>query len=62
MRNCFQARILSVVDRGFFYEVSVDSQGKIFKTLITKGALVELEIENGMEVYASFKATAVHLF
>ena len=62
MRNCFHARILDVVDRGFFYEVSVDSRGTTFKSLITKGALVELEIETGLEVYASFKATAVHLF
>jgi molybdate/tungstate transport system ATP-binding protein len=62
MRNCFQARILNVVDRGFFYEVSVDSHGTTFKSLITKGALVELEIETGLEIYASFKATAVHLF
>jgi molybdate/tungstate transport system ATP-binding protein len=62
MRNCFKARILDVVDRGFFYEVSVDSRGTTFKSLITKGALVELEITTGLEVYASFKATAVHLF
>jgi molybdate/tungstate transport system ATP-binding protein len=62
MRNCFRARILNVVDRGFFYEVSVDSHGTTFKSLITKGALVELEIEAGLEIYASFKATAVHLF
>jgi molybdate/tungstate transport system ATP-binding protein len=62
MRNCFQARIIDVVDRGFFYEVSLDSQGTVLKSLITKGALVELEIEAGRNVYASFKATAVHSF
>ena len=28
MRNCFRARILNAVDRGFFYEVSVvEEQG-----------------------------------
>jgi molybdate/tungstate transport system ATP-binding protein len=62
MRNCFQARIIDVVDRGFFYEVNLDICGTVFKSLITKGALVELEIETGRDVYASFKATAVHLF
>jgi molybdate/tungstate transport system ATP-binding protein len=62
MRNCFRARIIDVVDRGFFYEVSLDSRDTTFKSLVTKGALVELEIESGRDVYVSFKATAVHLF
>jgi molybdate/tungstate transport system ATP-binding protein len=62
MRNCFQGRIIAVVDRGFFYEVSLDSQGTVLHSLVTKGALVELEIEAGRNVFISFKATAVHSF
>jgi molybdate/tungstate transport system ATP-binding protein len=33
-----------------------------FKGLITKGALIELGLEEGIPVYVSFKASAVHVF
>jgi molybdate/tungstate transport system ATP-binding protein len=62
MRNCFTARIVDVVDRGFFYEVDVNSAGVLLKSMITKGALAELEIAAGREIYVSFKAAAVHTF
>ncbi len=62
MRNCFRTRIVDVVDRGFFYEVDVDSGEAVFKSLITKGALTELDIRAGRDIYASFKATAIHSF
>ena len=62
MRNCFRARIVGIVDRRFFCEIDLESGGTEVKSLVTKGSLAELNIEVGHEIYASFKATAVHAF
>ncbi|MBN1837336.1 MAG: ABC transporter ATP-binding protein [Spirochaetales bacterium] len=62
MRNCLKARIVGIVDRGFFCEIDLESGATELKSLVTKGSIAELEIEVGREIYASFKATAVHAF
>jgi len=62
MRNKFKGTVQRIIDQGFSYEVHVLSRGVLFKSLLTKSSLIELGIREGIEVYVSFKATAIHLF
>jgi len=62
MRNSFQGKIMGINNHNFYYEVIVNVNDVPFTGLVTKGALVELGIEEGKMVYVSFKASAVHVF
>ncbi len=61
MRNSIKGRISAVIDHGFTYEVQIAAPGLLLKSIITKSALIDLRLAEGLEVYASFKASAVHL-
>jgi len=62
MRNEFEGRIAGVVDRGFFYEVEILVSNMAFVSLVTKSALFDLGITEGVPVWIAFKATAIHVF
>ena len=62
MRNSYSGIITQINNQGFYYEIAVIVKNVSFKGLITKGALIELGLEEGIPVYVSFKASAVHVF
>jgi molybdate/tungstate transport system ATP-binding protein len=62
MRNILRGRIKRIVNKGFFCEVDVDCGKAVLRALITGGAIEELALGEGMKIYLSFKATAVHAF
>ena len=62
MRNSFQGRISQIISQGFYYEVHVTVDGINFCALVTKGALLEMELQEGKEIYLFFKSTAIHTF
>jgi len=62
IRNAFQGKVQRIVNQGFYYEIWVIVGETIFKGLITKGALIDLEISEGSQIWISFKTTAVHFF
>jgi len=62
MRNNYSGIIIQIDNQGFYYEIAVQIKDISFKGLITKGALIELGLEEGIPVYVSFKASAVHVF
>ncbi len=62
MRNCFQGRINQIISQGFYYEVHVNVDTVSFCALVTKGALLEMELREGKEIYLFFKSTAIHTF
>jgi len=62
MRNCFPGTVGAIHDHGLACAVHCTVAGTDFISYVTRGALVEMEIERGTPVYISFKATAVHLF
>jgi len=62
MRNSFCGVVSAIIDQGFSYEVHVQVEDLTFKSLITKGSLLDLGIREGLEVHLSFKATAIHCF
>ncbi len=62
MRNNYSGIVTRINNQGFYYEIGVRIKDTPFKGLITKGALIELGLEEGIPVYISFKASAVHVF
>ncbi len=62
MRNNYSGIVTRIENQGFYYEVEVRVKDVSFKGLITKVALIELSLEEGIPVYVSFKASAVHVF
>ena len=62
MRNSFKGTVKDIIDKGFTYEIDIKVKEVIFKSLITKRSLFELKITEGIKVYISFKAAAIHCF
>lgn len=62
MRNSFPGRITAILDHGFFHEVRILSGNTTFRALVTKGALLDLNLHESAPVYLSFKSTAIHVF
>lgn len=61
-RNRFSGTVKSIERRGSTWSVKVDVSGTVLHSAVTTGALDELEIREGSQVYLSFKASAVHVF
>ena len=61
MRNNFQGVVSGIIREGSYYEIQVRVRGVIFKALITRNALFELNLKEGMPLYLAFKSTAVHI-
>ncbi|MEA3470651.1 MAG: ABC transporter ATP-binding protein [Thermodesulfobacteriota bacterium] len=62
MRNSFSGRVTAILDQGLYYEVDIIVEKVLFKSLITKSSLFEMEINEGSEICLSFKSTAIHNF
>jgi len=60
-RNCFQGVVSDIADRGSIVYVTV-SLPPDFICLITRQSFEELELEKGVSVWITFKASAVHVF
>jgi tungstate transport system ATP-binding protein len=59
-RNTFAARIVKIIPMGLFYRIILDC-GFYLTAYITDPSLDILSLKEGGEIYASFKATAVHV-
>ncbi|HET6420483.1 MAG TPA: ABC transporter ATP-binding protein [Geobacteraceae bacterium] len=59
-RNVFPAKITEISSLGPFLRVSLEC-GFPLVSFLTREAFATLELETGKDVFASFKATAVHL-
>ncbi|MDD5724246.1 MAG: ABC transporter ATP-binding protein [Syntrophales bacterium] len=62
MRNSFMGRVAEIMDQGLCYEVSIAVKDVLFKSLITKSSLFDLEVREGSDIYLSFKSMAMHTF
>ncbi|HHK66906.1 MAG TPA: ABC transporter ATP-binding protein [Candidatus Acetothermia bacterium] len=60
-RNCLPGRIIEIADRGTVVYVTVDVPPE-FTCAVTRRSLAEMDLRVGMEVFISFKASAVHVF
>ncbi len=59
-RNHFMAKILDVEQWGLEYKLSLDCGFKL-AAAVTRQSLENLDLKTGEDVFAAFKATAVHL-
>ncbi|MCX5850839.1 MAG: ABC transporter ATP-binding protein [Deltaproteobacteria bacterium] len=59
-RNTFESRITKIVPLGLFYKVYLDC-GFPMTAYVTQPSLENLSLREGAAVFASFKATAVHV-
>ena len=59
-RNSFVGEITRVVSSGPLSRIEIDC-GFLFVALVTKRSAEELNLQKGKKVYATFKATAVHV-
>ncbi|MCD6453083.1 MAG: ATP-binding cassette domain-containing protein [Dehalococcoidales bacterium] len=60
-RNSFAGNIEGIADNGVVIKVTVNV-GVPFIVVITRRSFDDLHLENGMLVYITFKASAVHIF
>ena len=61
VRNQFRARVTDVAPAGAITRVTVDVSGLPLVAAVTTRSAQELQLAPGVDVYAAFKATAVHL-
>ncbi|HET9596011.1 MAG TPA: TOBE domain-containing protein, partial [Anaeromyxobacteraceae bacterium] len=59
-RNVYRARVTGVASLGPYLKVSVDC-GFPASSYVTPESIAALGLREGLEVFASFKATAVHV-
>ncbi len=60
-RNVFPARVIQVEKAGWTSKVDLDLGGSLITAQLTSGAVEEMGIRPGLELYAAFKATAVRV-
>lgn len=60
-RNCFNGVIKKIEGSGAVYVLTVDVNGTYLETVITRQSLVSMNLEEGEQVYLTFKATSIHL-
>ena len=60
-RNVFQGKITGIILAGALVRISLDCGGFPLTALITRMSFDGLQLEKGKSVYASFKATAIHV-
>ncbi|ASJ00761.1 tungstate ABC transporter ATP-binding protein WtpC [Thermococcus gorgonarius] len=61
-RNEFEATVESIEELGPLVRVHLSVGGLILKAFITRSSMIEMGIKPGKRVYASFKASAIHVF
>jgi molybdate/tungstate transport system ATP-binding protein len=61
VRNQFRARVVELAPAGAITRVTIDVSGTPLVAAVTTRSALELQLAPGVEVYAAFKATAVHL-
>ena len=60
-RNSFKGKIMNIDDLGPVSKIAVDT-GVPFVAALTRRSLLDLNIEEGRDVYLTFKAADVHVF
>ncbi|WP_297508919.1 tungstate ABC transporter ATP-binding protein WtpC [Thermococcus sp.] len=62
VRNVLRARVEGVEELGPVVRLRLNASGLSISAFITRSSLIELGISAGKEVYAGFKASALHVF
>lgn len=62
IRNTIHGKVDLIRQVGLSLEITVRCGRLLFQALITRGALLELELKEGEKVCLSFKASSIHVF
>lgn len=60
--NVFKGRVSDVIDRGLYYEVSVSTEDVVFRAMLTKSALFEIDPSETKEIHIAIPSSAIHVF
>jgi molybdopterin-binding protein len=60
-RNCFRGTITRINDKGSTLYITVNMPPEL-SSLVTRHSFDEMELEEGKEVFITFKASSIHLF
>ncbi|MCP3955900.1 MAG: ABC transporter ATP-binding protein [Desulfobacterales bacterium] len=60
--NTFKGKVVGILDQGFTYEVHIQADHTIFKSLVTKRDLFQMALQEGETISIAFNAAAVHSF
>jgi molybdate/tungstate transport system ATP-binding protein len=60
-RNCFRGTITRINDKGSTLYITVNVPPEL-SSLVTRHSFDEMELEEGKEVFITFKASSIHLF
>ncbi len=60
--NTFKGKVVGILDQGFTYEVHIQADHTVFKSLVTKRDLFQLALQEEEIIFIAFKASAVHSF
>jgi molybdopterin-binding protein len=60
-RNCFRGTITRILDKGSTLYITVDVPPEL-SSLVTRHSFEEMELQEGKQVYVTFKASSIHLF
>jgi molybdate/tungstate transport system ATP-binding protein len=58
--NVFTGSVTGLIDQGFYYEAHIQVEKVVFKSLVSKKSLFELDLFDGSRVVLSFEAATVH--
>jgi molybdopterin-binding protein len=61
VRNQFRGKVVELSPAGAITRVTIDVSGLPLVAAVTTRSAQELQLAPGIDVYAAFKATAVHL-
>ena len=59
--NVFKGKVLELIDRGISHEVLVRTGTVIFKAMLTKGTLLEMNFLEGKEVHIEIQPSSIHV-
>jgi len=57
-----KGKIIGLADNGFYCDVFVKSGGVVFRASATRGALWDMHLTDGMDVYINWRPSHVHVF
>jgi molybdate/tungstate transport system ATP-binding protein len=60
--NVFKGRVSDIIDRGLYYEISVSTEEVVFRAMLTKSALFEIDPSETKGIYIAIPSSAIHVF
>ena len=60
--NLFSGKIIEVIDRGPYHEVSVRTSNVMLGAILTNSALFEMKLPEGKDVHIAIPSSAIHVF